>query len=74
MPRHGTGLGAGNFPAASKLLMRYEHDKAYKLHQQKVSNYHVLMPSYLSVRVNNSAHLLVYELLLYHSVDMSNIK
>ena len=36
MPRHDTSLGAGNFPAASKLLRRYEQDKAYKLHQQKV--------------------------------------
>ncbi|XP_053404573.1 uncharacterized protein LOC123536677 isoform X2 [Mercenaria mercenaria] len=38
MPRHGTGLGAGNFPAANKLLMRYENDRAYKLHLQKVNN------------------------------------
>lgn len=37
MPGHGTGLGAGNFPAANKLLMRYEHDRAYKQHMQKVS-------------------------------------
>lgn len=36
MPRHGTGLGAGNFPAANKLLMRYENDRAYKMHMQKV--------------------------------------
>ena len=36
MPRHGTGLGAGAFPAANKLLMRYENDRAYKLHMQKV--------------------------------------
>ena len=39
MPRHDTSLGAGNFPAASKLLRRYEQDKAYKLHQQKVNNF-----------------------------------
>ncbi|XP_060594031.1 uncharacterized protein LOC132748437 isoform X2 [Ruditapes philippinarum] len=38
MPRHGPGLGAGNFPAANKLLMRYENDRAYKLHQQKINN------------------------------------
>ena len=36
MPRHATSLGAGNFPAASKLMQRYEQEKAYKMHQQKV--------------------------------------
>ena len=36
MPKHGTGLGAASFPAANKLLMRYEADRAYRMHQQKV--------------------------------------
>ena len=39
MPRHATRLGASGFPAANKLLMRYEADRAYKLHQQRVSTY-----------------------------------
>ncbi|XP_052769552.1 uncharacterized protein LOC128209531 isoform X3 [Mya arenaria] len=38
MPRHGPGLGANNFPAANKLLMRYEADRSYKIHQQKLAN------------------------------------
>ncbi|KAL4238967.1 Annexin A11 [Mactra antiquata] len=38
MPRHGTGLGTGNFPAANKLLMQYDNDRAYQLHKQKINN------------------------------------
>lgn len=38
MPRHAASFGAGNFPAASKLLQRYEQDRAYKMHQQKMAS------------------------------------
>ncbi|KAK3609682.1 hypothetical protein CHS0354_017534 [Potamilus streckersoni] len=38
MPRHVTSLGGSSFATSSKILQKYEQDRMYQIHKQKLAN------------------------------------